>query len=184
MNNNNNKPDETKTTLATEMLLKSLSFPLQDENFQETPARVSRMWHTFINHPKPKLTTFPLKGKGGMILLKNHKSWGFCPHHLLPVKYTFRIGYIPNKKVLGLSKLARIADHALTTLPLQEELAWTIVNQIIQSVNPKGAGCIVHGEHLCTRMRGVKSPCAEAVSDIMWGVFLTIPSAREEFLSL
>ena len=165
-------------------LVKKITDNPDSPNFKDTPSRVARMWAEFLSLPQPELTTFPLTTKGGMIILRNHESWGFCPHHLLPVKYTFRIGYLPEDRVLGLSKLARIADYTLTDLPLQEEIAPRIVNTLVGAINPKGAGCVVYGEHLCTRMRGVKSPCAEAISDIMWGLFLEDPKAREEFLML
>ena len=173
-------PGET----AVKNLLQQLNYNIKDPNFIDTPKRVAKMWNAFRNVEKPTLTTFPLKTRGGMIILKNHISWGYCPHHLLPVKYTFRIGYIPEDRVLGLSKLARIADWILTTLPLQEEIAPEIIDTITKAINPKGSGCIINGEHMCTRIRGVSSPCAEAISDIMQGMFLTDKSTRNEFINI
>ena len=165
-------------------LIKGLGFDPLSPNFAETSTRVERMWNAFRNQQPPIMTTFPKKVEGGMLVMKNHQTWGFCPHHLLPVKYTFKIGYIPNKLVLGLSKLARVADWILKDMPLQEDIAGLVLAVITPLIKPKGAGCIVHGEHLCMRMRGVASPCAEAVSDEFYGVMLTEDSAREEFLSL
>lgn len=159
---------------------------LNGPNFIDTPKRVARAWKDFLNQPKPTLTTFPLEAStlGGMIVLKNHETWGFCPHHLLPVKYTFKIGYIPEQTVLGLSKLARIAEYVIRDLPIQEDVASRIVLTLKDAVEPKGIGVIIRGEHLCMKIRGVESPCAEAISTVMWGIFLTDNKAREEFMLL
>lgn len=159
-------------------------FDLRGPNYEETPKRVATMWSTFLNCPKPDMKTFPLRGKPGMVVVKDHVTWGFCPHHLLPIKYTFRIGYIPSKRVVGLSKLARIADWVVSTLPLQEEVAYSVVEEIEAALDPKGAGCIVHGEHHCMKVRGVKSPCAVTSSSFVSGVFLISEATRSEFLSL
>lgn len=166
-------------------MLELMGFDAQSPNFKNTPARVARMWKAFL-HPEPcSFTSFPLEGKGGMICVKNHECWSFCPHHLLPVKYTVKIGYLPEGgKVLGLSKLARIADCAMCCLPLQEDLAELIARPIIEQIQPKGVGVVIHGEHLCMRMRGVESRCASAMTTFMWGLFRSDHRAREEFLLL
>ncbi len=170
---------------ATKVLLKELGFDLKDPNFRQTPERVKRMWTTFCTPEPFTPTTFPLKEKTrGIIILKDHVTWGFCPHHLLPVEYTFRIGYLPSDRVLGLSKLARLANSITSTMPLQEDIAPSVVNWLNQLLHPKGCGCTVHGKHFCTRIRGVQSPCAEAVTSVQSGIFLTDQSCRDEFLNL
>jgi len=172
----------TGVKFAVEAFLRT--YALSGPNFENTPERVSNMWKGFFKPIKYTLTTFPLKRKGGMILIKNHECWSFCPHHLLPVKYLVKVGYVPEKLVLGLSKLARIADVMMQKMPLQEDLAEMIASPIIESIEPKGVGVVVSGEHLCMKMRGVESSHVSAVSDFMWGVFLEDVKAREEFLSL
>jgi len=172
----------TGVRFATEAFLRT--YNLKGSNFEETPDRVSNMWKTFFTPIKYTLTTFPLKKKGGMILIKNHECWSFCPHHLLPVKYLVKVGYVPEKLVLGLSKLARIADIMMQKMPLQEDLAEMIASRIIESIEPKGVGVVVTGEHMCMKMRGVESSHVNAVSTFMWGVFLDDVKARDEFLSL
>ena len=157
---------------------------LQGPNLIGTAERVAKAWHLFL-HPEPfELTSFIPKGKTGMIFIKNHECWSFCPHHLLPVRYTVKVGYLPEKEVLGLSKLARIADDQMRHMPLQEELASMIAQPIIDCLQPKGVGVIIQGEHMCMRMRGVESTHSEAVSTLMWGLFLEDPKAREEFILL
>ncbi len=155
---------------------------LQGPNFQETPERVGRMFEEFRTLPRPKLTTFPLEGPPGLIAIKDHVSWGFCPHHLLPVKYTFKVGYIPHRQVLGLSKLARICDWTLTDLPLQEEIAYRVVKILEEELDPKGSGCILQGEHFCMRIRGVKSENCATISSYLKGMFLGDQSTKMEFL--
>ncbi len=160
-------------------------FSLEGPNFIDTPIRIYRMWDNFFKEDSTiDLTTFPLKGKAGMIIFKDHEDWGFCPHHLLPVKYTFKIGYIPRDKVLGASKPLRIANRVLRGLPLQEEIGEMIASQIQKEIETRGVGVIIKGEHLCMRMRGVESPCSSMVTTFMLGCFLDDPAAREEFLLL
>lgn len=157
---------------------------LNGENYKETPQRVVKVWKTLLNTPEPKLKTFPLNTKPSLIVVKDYVSWSFCPHHLLPVRYEFRIGYLPFKKVVGLSKLPRIADYVLRTLPLQEDVAGLITAYIKKMLEPMGCGCIVKGEHQCMRMRGIESQCVSAVSSSLEGVFLYSPSVAEEFRML
>lgn len=157
---------------------------LRGENYRETPARVLRTWKTLLNTPEPVLKTFPLQGKASLILVKDYISWSFCPHHLLPVKYTFKIGYIPFHKVVGLSKLPRVADYVLRTLPLQEDVTGLVTTYLKEKIEPVGCGCIVKGEHMCMQMRGIRSHCVSAMSSNMRGMFLHDPHTREEFMKL
>jgi GTP cyclohydrolase IA len=173
--------EQVRVESAIKLLIKGLGF--QGTDFDDSPQRVARMWDQFFI-PKPNMTTFEVKTPQGMICIKDHVCWGFCPHHLLPVKYTFKIGYIPQDRVLGLSKPARIAEWVLTSLPLQEDVPALVVDEINEVLTPKGAGCIVRGEHLCMQMRGVKSPCCYAISSNMSGCFLTEEATRLEFISL
>ena len=119
-----------------------------------------------------------------MIVVNDHECWSFCPHHLLPVKYMVKVGYIPEKMVLGLSKLARITDAMMRRLPLQEDLPEMIAEPIINTIQPKGLGVVVKGEHLCMKMRGVESSHAFATNSFMHGVFMDDMKARQEFLKL
>jgi len=119
-----------------------------------------------------------------MIAIKDYVTWGYCPHHLLPVKYTFKIGYVPEEKILGLSKLARIADYCLRDMPVQEEIPGRIAEMIVKAIHPKGTGVLCHGEHLCMQMRGVESEHVNAVNSNLTGCMLDEDSAREEFLLL
>ena len=153
---------------------------LKNPNFDGTPERVERMWKEFFDVQKPNMTVFPTDCNE-MLVVKNHITWGFCPHHLLPVKYTFRIGYIPRGLVVGLSKLPKLANYYVTFLPLQEDLPGLICNALEELLKPQGVGCSVEGMHLCMVMRGVRSPCVEAIVTKLKGIILLNPSTHDEF---
>jgi GTP cyclohydrolase I len=153
---------------------------LNNPNFDGTPERVERMWKEFFAVQEPNLTVFPT-ACNEMLIIKNHIVWGFCPHHLLPVKYTFRIGYVPRGVVLGLSKLPELANYYITFLPLQEDLPRLICDALEETLKPQGIGCSVDGMHLCMVMRGIKSPCVEATVTKLKGIILLNPSTHDEF---
>ena len=163
---------------AVQRMLRILK--LKNPNFDGTPERVDRMWKEFFEVEQPNLTVFP-SDYNEMLIIRNHVAWSFCPHHLLPVKYTFRIGYIPRGLVLGLSKLPQLANYFVTFLPLQEDLPGLICNALDEALKPQGVGCSVEGVHLCMVMRGVKSPCVEAVVTKLKGIILLNPSTHDEF---
>jgi GTP cyclohydrolase IA len=166
-------------------VISTLGLDVEGENFFETPQRVSQMLFDHIKTPKPVMKVFTLTEREGIIVMRDHRTWGFCPHHLLPVEYTLSIGYLPRGgKALGISKLPRLADWVCSQLPLQEEVAPRVCDEIYHAVEPYGVGCVVRGVHMCTRMRGVKSPCAEAVTDCLKGSFLHESRMREEFFRL
>ncbi len=155
---------------------------LDGANFDDTPKRVAAVWDSFLHVPRPEMRAFPTTSNQ-MAVLKNYITWGFCPHHLLPVEYTFKIGYIPQDRVVGLSKLARLADYHLSKLPLQEDIGDMIVNDLHEVLKPLGVGCRITGRHLCIGMRGVKSPCAEFVTTALKGMILINPASHDEFLN-
>lgn len=161
------------------------TYNLKGPNFDDTPLRVQKMWEKFFKGESTlEIRSFPLQGKAGMIIFKDHTDWGFCPHHLLPVKYTFKIGYIPNNKVLGASKPLRIANKVLRSLPLQEDIGSLLAKEIQKEIDAKGIGIVIKGEHLCMRMRGIESPNCTMVTTFMTGCFLEEQATREEFLLL
>jgi len=157
---------------------------LKGNNFTNTPERVAQFWEEFLHPPSVDVTTFPLRTAPGMIVHRNIVLWGFCPHHLLPVEYNFKIGYIPAKYPLGASKPTRLAQYVLAKMPLQEELPQMVINRIESHIDLKGAGCIVIGEHLCMQMRGIRQPCSDMVTDYLTGCFMTDPETRAEFMAL
>ncbi len=162
-------------------ILEGLGVDKNDRNFKDTPKRVANVYRELFESAPLDLPMYE-EEYDEMVILRHHNAWGICPHHLLPVRYTISVGYVPTHGVVGLSKLARIVDAALDGPILQEALAPRIVYRLME-LEALGAGCVVVGEHGCMRMRGVRT-LGDVVTSAMRGVLLTKPEARAEFLSL
>ena len=153
-----------------------------DQNFEGTPGRVARMYLEMTSPPANNWKTFPAHA-ADVVLMRGHRVFALCPHHLLPVELKAYVAYIPNKLTLGLSKLARVVEQHLTKPVLQEALAHAVANSIDEVLEPKGVGVILAGVHGCMRCRGVESD-GDVVSSVMKGVFLLNPAARMELMQL
>ncbi|MXQ87332.1 hypothetical protein E5288_WYG001527 [Bos mutus] len=118
-----------------------------------------------------------------MVIVKDIDMFSMCEHHLVPFVGKVHIGYLPNKQVLGLSKLARLTE-LLVTFTVQERLTKQIAVAIIEALRPAGVGVVVEATHMCMVMRGVQKMNSRTVTSTMLGVFREDPKTREEFLSL
>ena len=119
-----------------------------------------------------------------MVLLKNVEVYSLCEHHMLPFFGSCHIGYIPRKKVLGVSKLARIVDCHARRLQIQERLTSQIANDIMDAIKPEGVGVVMECRHLCMIMRGVEKQDSVMTTSSVIGSFHNNTSTRAEFLSL
>lgn len=154
----------------------------EDPNFKDTPKRVAKMYLEMLTPPPNNWTTFPAQN-ADLVLLRGHRVFAFCPHHLLPVEMLAYVAYIPHKQTLGLSKLARVVEQHLTRPVMQEDLAHEIADALQSKLDPRGVAVILSGIHGCMRCRGVKSS-ADVVSSVMKGVFRDVPAARAELMQL
>lgn len=118
-----------------------------------------------------------------MIVLKNIEVYSTCEHHLLPFFGKCHIGYIPNKKVIGISKIARIVDMYARRFQLQERLTGQIARAFMEAVEPAGVGVVIEAQHLCMMMRGVEKQNSVMVTSEVLGNFRSNNATREEFLS-
>lgn len=175
-----------------EGLKDELGLDITDENFRETPQRVSRMYkEIFAGVPNTERqvqdilqSAFPCD-RDSMIVMKDVETFSMCPHHFLPVHYIVHVGYIPaGKKVLGISKLIRLVDILAKRPVLQEQFVEDVTQYLMTIDGCEGAVCIAEGKHYCMGMRGVKRPGATTTTSSMRGAFIRSPGVREEFMQL
>lgn len=176
------KLNDKKMQAGIRLLLEGMGVDLNDRNYKDTPRRVARMYRELFTPRHNSYATFP-ESHDSMVVLRGHVVHGVCPHHLVPVEMRVYVGYIPHKEVLGLSKLARVAEDPLTGPIMQETYTDAVANLLSTTTDAKGVGVVVVGRHGCMRHRGVRSD-ADVVTSAMRGLFLTNSSTRDEFLRM
>ena len=169
-------------------ILTTLGLDLTDHNLRETDRRVARlyleMFHGLEEGAEPKVTTFPNEeGYSHMVMEKKMPFYSMCSHHLVPFYGHAHVAYIPNDRIIGLSKFARVLEFYAKRPQLQERLTEQVVNYLMEKLEPKGAMVVIEARHLCVEMRGVKKPGALTVTSAIRGIFHQ-RSVREEFLDL
>lgn len=178
---------------GVELILEGIGVDISDPNFIDTPDRVARSYQEIfagLDNTEDQVldilnATFPCEHQQ-MIIAKNIEVFGMCPHHLLPVRYQITVGYMPgdNGRVLGISKLARLAKVIAAQPILQEQVVNDIAVALDSLSGCKGSGCIAHGEHYCMKMRGVSQIDAVITTSSLQGEFRDDPLVRSEFMSL
>ena len=119
-----------------------------------------------------------------MVIVKDIDFFSVCEHHLLPFFGKCHVAYMPDKKIIGLSKIPRLVDLYARRLQVQERLTQEVAEAIEQYVQPRGVACVMEAQHLCLMMRGVQKQNARAVTSAMLGIFRTNEKTRAEFLTL
>jgi GTP cyclohydrolase I len=165
--------------------------PNTDENFAGTALRSAKGLAEIIrdrNAVRAEISemfkkTFPAK-YGEMVISKYNVAFGVCPHHLLPVIYRISLAYIPTAKVLGISKLARLAKLLARAPALQEDLTHELARLLHEDLESHGSAVYVEGLHLCMAARGTNAHESRLVTSAVRGVFLDSLATRDEFLKL
>ncbi len=159
------------------------------EGLIDTPARVARAFEQwFAGYREDPLeflerTFEEVEGYDEMVVLRDIRMGIYCEHHLAPILGKIHIGYMPEKRVVGISKLARVADAYAKRLQIQEKLTAQIANCIEEVLQPKGVAVVIEAEHQCMTTRGVHKPGVTMVTSRMTGAFRQGSDTRREFLS-
>lgn len=186
-----NKPTITQITLLEiRELIKAMGDDPNREGLKGTPERVVRSWDElysgYYEDPAEILSTTFIDGScDEMVILKDIEFYSTCEHHLLPFFGKVSIGYVPDQKVVGISKLARLVEVFSRRLQIQERMTTQIADAIMEHVEAKGAMVIVEAQHFCMTSRGVKKEQSLMVTSAIRGVFTEKKTeARSEFLKL
>ena len=183
------KPNIANIETLVRQLLVELGEDPSREGLQRTPLRVAQALTFLTNGYRADLAqvinnALFTQDTGGMVIVKDIELYSLCEHHMLPFFGRCHIGYIPNGKVFGVSKLARLVDMHARRLQLQERLTEDISREIMQSIDAKGVGVMIEARHLCMMMRGVEKQNSLMKTSAMLGAFRENAATRSEFLNL
>ena len=180
--------DSIKIEKLIRELLTELGEDVAREGLIATPKRVAQSYAKLLEgyqqKPDKLKAIFDSEDYDEMIVAKEIEFYSMCEHHLLPFFGKVSIGYLPNKKIIGLSKLPRLVDIFARRLQNQERLTQQIANALQALLKPRGVGVIVEASHLCTRMRGVEKESVKMVTSALTGNFKSDSKTRDEFLRL
>jgi GTP cyclohydrolase IA len=179
--------EETVVRRAVEEILVAIGEDPKREGLVDTPRRIAQLYREVFSgikeDPRDVLTVGFEEGHQEMIVLRDVPFYSMCEHHLLPFHGVAHIGYIPNGRVVGISKLARVVDILARRPQLQERLTSQIADTIVDGLKPQGVAVVVKAEHLCMTMRGIKKPGSFVVTSANRGLFRRL-ATRLEFMSL
>ncbi len=172
---------------ATRQVLKAVGEDTQREGLEKTPKRVARMYAELLSgyHTNPVAVVngaiFNVQ-YDEMVIVRDIEFYSLCEHHMLPFMGRAHVAYIPNGKVLGLSKIPRIVDMYARRLQVQERMTRQIADILRDLLQPQGVAVVVEAMHLCSMMRGVKKHDARMTTSAMHGAFRANLATRQEFL--
>lgn len=177
---------------SREALIRQILFEIGEEadreGLQDTPKRVVKSWQElyagYTQKPEDHLTVFESEGYDQIVLLKDIELYSTCEHHMLPFYGKAHVAYIPNQKVIGISKLARLLDVYARRLQIQERIGEQVTQAIMTHLNPKGAACIIEARHMCMCARGVGKQHSVMTTSSVKGVFKSDPSTKSELIKL
>jgi GTP cyclohydrolase I len=178
--------DRERIAAAMTEIIAGLGEDPRREGLRDTPSRVAAMYGEVFaglrQDPGDILREGFEEGYDEMVVARDIGFFSMCEHHFLPFFGVVHIGYIPQGRVVGISKLARVTEIFARRPQLQERLTTQIADAIVAGVEPMGVGVVVEAEHLCMVMRGIKKPGSRIITSVNRGVFRTNAATRAEFL--
>ena len=184
------KPPRDEAEKAIETLLRWAGDDPAREGLAETPARVAKAFEEWFSgysqDPEEYLTrTFEeIEGYDDMVILRDIRFESHCEHHLAPIIGRVHVGYLPTRRVVGISKLARVVEAYSRRLQVQEKMNAQIANTIEKVLQPKGVAVVIEAAHQCMTTRGVHKPGVTMVTSTMLGAFRDNSDTRREFLNI
>lgn len=184
------RPSRHEAEDAVRTLLRWAGDDIAREGLQDTPARVVRAYEEWFagydDDPIEYLqrTFEEVEGYDEMVLLKNIRVESFCEHHMAPIIGKAHIGYLPDARVVGISKLARVIETYARRFQVQEKMTAQIAHCIQDVLQPRGVAVVVEAAHQCMTTRGVHKPGVTMVTSQMLGAFRNDPMTRREFLTI
>ncbi|MDX2504752.1 MAG: GTP cyclohydrolase I FolE [Gammaproteobacteria bacterium] len=176
-----------KDSFAT--IISAIGEDLQRDGLRDTPERAAKAFQFLTRGYHQNIDEVVNNAifdsdNDEMVLVKDIEVYSLCEHHLLPFIGKCHVAYLPQGKVIGLSKIARIVDMFARRLQIQENMTKQIAETIMQVTGAKGVGVVLEAKHLCMMMRGVEKQNSMMTTSMMLGTFREIPSTRSEFLRL
>ena len=182
------RPSKDEAEAAVDTLLRWIGEDPHREGLAGTPERVVRAWREFCSgyddDPADMLArTFEeVDGYDDMVMLRNIRLESHCEHHLVPILGTAHIAYMPNRRVVGISKLARVLDGFARRLQTQETLTAQVASCIQDGLQPKGVAILIDAQHQCMTTRGVRKPDVSMITTRFTGIFMEDGALRQRFL--
>ncbi len=180
--------DKKKIEKGISLVLEAVGANLKLKDIATTPKRVAEMYEEILagqfKNASNELEVILEQKHDEIILLKNIPLFSICEHHLLPFIGKAHVAYLPDKRITGLSKIARVVDILSKRLQVQERLTTEVADVIMKKLKPKGVMVVIEADHLCMSMRGVKKPGALTTTSVVRGVFRSNAKSRQEVLSL
>jgi GTP cyclohydrolase IA len=176
--------DQQRIQKAVREILSAIGEDPDRDGLKETPARVARMYEEILvgmqNEPGEHLSTTFDETYNEIVVLKEIPFYSMCEHHMMPFNGKAHVAYLPNGKIVGLSKLARLVEGFARRLQVQERLTCQIADTLMSTINARGVAVLLEATHTCMTMRGVQKPGSVMVTSAIRGHFVTDHAARDE----
>ena len=170
---------------AAAQFMRALGLDTAEPGLQRTPRRVALAYAELFTPREFELTTFPNdEGYDELVLARRIPLRSVCEHHLLPFVGVAHVGYLPDARILGLSKLARVVEHFACRPQLQERMTVQIADWLDHHLQPKGVGVVIEAEHSCMTLRGAQARDADTVTSALRGALREDARSRQEFFAL